>query len=306
MIVCAGLTPAWQQIMCFDGLAVGEVNRAQEVHWCASGKVVNVAVALAHLQTPVRCLTVLGGPSGKQIDGELAGLKIERNWVWVDRPTRTCTTLLNRATGDTTELVENAAPLLGEELQSFRERFRAAADDADVVVISGSSPVGTPADLFAELLKTTRARSVLDIRGPELIAALECKPLFIKPNREELEHTLASPIATSDRLHAVMRELNERGAEWVLVSQGKLALWISGHGHIYRVTPPAVRYVNPIGSGDSLAAGIAWAIAMGKPPLEAVRYGVAAAGDNVGQLLPARLDLGRVHQLTEEIQVKKS
>ena len=39
MIVAAGLTPAWQQILRFDALRLGEVNRAVEAHWCASGKV---------------------------------------------------------------------------------------------------------------------------------------------------------------------------------------------------------------------------------------------------------------------------
>ena len=46
MILAAGLTPAWQQIVEFDGFAVGQVNRARSVHWCASGKVLNVGIAL--------------------------------------------------------------------------------------------------------------------------------------------------------------------------------------------------------------------------------------------------------------------
>ncbi len=48
MIVVAGLSPAWQQILSFDELRWGEVNRARSAHWCASGKVLNVGIALAH------------------------------------------------------------------------------------------------------------------------------------------------------------------------------------------------------------------------------------------------------------------
>ena len=46
MILAAGLSPAWQQIVVLDDLKTGEVNRAREVHWCASGKVINVGMAL--------------------------------------------------------------------------------------------------------------------------------------------------------------------------------------------------------------------------------------------------------------------
>ena len=52
MIIAAGLTPAWQQIMRFERLATGQVNRAREVAWCASGKVLNVGLALARFETP--------------------------------------------------------------------------------------------------------------------------------------------------------------------------------------------------------------------------------------------------------------
>jgi hypothetical protein len=39
VIIAAGLTPAWQQMLVFDGVRVGEVNRAREAYWCSSGKV---------------------------------------------------------------------------------------------------------------------------------------------------------------------------------------------------------------------------------------------------------------------------
>src|SRR5262249_7617530 len=62
LILAAGLTPAWQQILQFDALAVGEVNRATDVQWCASGKVLNVGIALGHLGAESLTLAPLGGP----------------------------------------------------------------------------------------------------------------------------------------------------------------------------------------------------------------------------------------------------
>ncbi len=54
MIVAAGLSPASQTVMRFPSLAQGEVNRASAVWRCASGKVLDVAIALEALGCPTR------------------------------------------------------------------------------------------------------------------------------------------------------------------------------------------------------------------------------------------------------------
>ena len=56
MILTAGLTPAWQQILVFDSFRPGEVNRARESHWCASGNVFNAGIAAHHLGGPTLTL----------------------------------------------------------------------------------------------------------------------------------------------------------------------------------------------------------------------------------------------------------
>ena len=61
MILVAGLTPAWQQVLRFERFTPGTVNRAAWVRWCASGKVLNAARAAHLLGGPVRALTVVGG-----------------------------------------------------------------------------------------------------------------------------------------------------------------------------------------------------------------------------------------------------
>ena len=90
MILAAGLSPAWQQIVLLQELRLGEVNRAQEVHWCASGKVGNVAIALQHFgqganhsaaSSATALLTVRGGTTGESLQRELEAWKIDGRWV---------------------------------------------------------------------------------------------------------------------------------------------------------------------------------------------------------------------------------
>jgi tagatose 6-phosphate kinase len=307
-ILAAGLSPAWQQILVFDRFRSGEVNRASEVHWCGSGKVLNVGIALAQLagSTSVcRTLSVISARARAAIEPELAALGVECRWIETQRPTRICTTILDRSTGQATELVENASPLSPDEVAQFRAAFREEAADADSIELSGSLPSGTPVTLYREFLETTSALAVLDARGPELLAALERRPFLVKPNREELAQTLGRELSNGADLHRAMRELNQRGAEWVVATHGANAAWASNGDALYRVEPLIVpKVVNAIGSGDCLAAAVASATVAGMPMLDALRFGIAAAAENLGTLLPARLDPARVAELASGVRVE--
>ncbi len=148
--------------------------------------------------------------------------------------------------------------------------------------------------MFRELLEDTACPAIVDARGPELLAALARRVLLVKPNREELARTVGRDIESDSQLHAAMLELNELGAEWVVVSDGPRPTWASSRKQVFCLTPPRVEAVNPIGSGDCLAAGIAWALVERQDTLEAIRLGMGAAAQNVGQLLPARLEIHSV------------
>jgi tagatose 6-phosphate kinase len=164
--------------------------------------------------------------------------------------------------------------------------------------------VGTPADYYRRLLEGLEVPAILDARGPELLEALALRPLLVKPNREELARTLDQPIRDDEGLREAMRELARRGARWILVSQGRGAAWLLGEGAFHRIEPPRVEALNPIGSGDCLAGGIAWAVASGAEPLDAVRWGIAAAAENATSLLPGDLDAAAVARRRAAVRVE--
>jgi len=306
VIIAAGLSPAWQQILVFDGFSLGEVNRAREAVWCASGKVLNVGMSLAHLQAPCVTIAPLGGPPRADIEREFVALNAPARWIACAAPTRTCTTLLDALAGTSTELVENAGPLSPEEITAFRAAYVDEAARAELVVLSGSLPAGTPPTFYRDLLRETPCPAVLDVRGPELLAALPCWPLLVKPNRVELARTLDRDLGDDVALVSAMRELNSAGAQWALITQGPRAVWLTSCEAVYRLLPPTVEtIINPIGCGDALTAGMAWALARGAEPLLAARTGMAAAAERLGQLLPGRLDPQRVLMRVDEVAMER-
>ncbi|HEX4144974.1 MAG TPA: PfkB family carbohydrate kinase [Pirellulales bacterium] len=305
MIVSAGLSPARQQILLFGHFTPGEVNRAKHAHWCASGKVLNVGIALAHLKAEAVMIAPVGGPAAGPIKDEFVAHGGRQAWIEVTSRTRVCTTLIDQSSGETTELVEEAGPLAADEIARFESSCAEQLAGARVAVFSGSIPAGTPPNLYARLLANSQAAAILDIRGPELALALGRRPLMVKPNRQELAQFVGRQIDSDAELCAAMAELNDRGAEWVVISNGRHDVWARDGHDVYRVRPPVIEAVNPIGSGDCLAAAMAWQIDQGAPVLDALRAGIAAASLNAAQLLPARLDRAEVLALAEQIVVEQ-
>lgn len=313
MLLVAGLTPAWQQIAVLDRLRVGEVNRAGEVQWCASGKVLNVGLALMQLGAAAKTVSMIGsGSAGEAMRREMAALNVDVGWVESSASQRVCTTLLDRVSGQTTEIVENSPPTTLNERQSFVALFADAANVTELkwVVLTGSLPQGTPHDFYSKLLSYVHAPAILDVRGAELLAALPHHPLVVKPNREELGLTVGRTLQTDTDVWQAMAELQELGAQWVIVTDGPNEVLVSSATRDqpgrWRFQPPHVDLVNPIGCGDCFTAGLADALQRGDDMLDAIRFGIAAAAYNATQLLPARLDRQKVASLAGQVLVEST
>lgn len=306
MILTAGLTPAWQQICVFDGFRYGEVNRAAEVHWCASGKVFNAGIAVHRLGGPSLTLATVGGPVLPEIEHDLDRQGVPHRWVLTQSATRVCTTILDRTTGTMTELVENGRPVSDAELDAFATAYAEEVRRAEVAVVIGSLPAGVPESFYRRLLERTSCPAVLDFRGQGLLDVLDLRPYVVKPNREELARTVGHALTTDVELVDAMRALNQRGAQWVVITEGGKALWLSSHERLYRLRPPRpAKLVNPIGCGDALAAGIAWATRAGRPLVDAVCWGVAAAGANLRQMFPCHFDPDLIDEILPQVEVEQ-
>ena len=247
MILAAGMSPAWQQILEFDAVHVGRVNRAARATWCASGKVLNVARALKLLGAPARTICIAGGDSGRAIRDEFNRDGIAAEWIDAGAATRICTTILDRASGETTELVENAAACRPDVFEQFAHAFAAEATQCEYTILTGSLPPNAPAGFTRNLLASAgESRAVLDIRGRELLDVLPLRPFLVKPNRHELGQTVGRELNDDTSLLSAMREINGRGATWVVISDGGRALWATSSQESFRIQPPCVDVVNPI------------------------------------------------------------
>jgi fructose-1-phosphate kinase PfkB-like protein len=89
-----------------------------------------------------------------------------------------------------------------------------------------------------------------------------------------------------------------------VVTDGANPVWILLHGKWYRAIPPTIEPVNPIGSGDSLLAGIVdgWLNNLEPEPL--FRHAIACAVANALVWDAGAIDPGEVERLRDRVVVE--
>jgi len=306
-VLCLGLTPVLQRTLVFDGLEIDEVNRAKRGVESAAGKALNTARALVTLGTPAQTAGFNGGEPGRRVVAFLKAYGVEtRALTPMKAPTRICSTLIDKAGGTVTELVEEApAPGPAAVKRFVRENLRRAAD-ASMLVISGTLPPFAEDDFYVDFARAASEAEVpvvIDSHRTALIDVLFERPLLAKLNAHELATTLQEPMNSEKQILRGMRDLMGMGGQNVFVTQGGKAAYLLTPKGAWRFSPPEIlRRVNPIGSGDCTTAGIAHALLHGKTMAGAVRYGLACGSANVESLTPADLDPKRVAALARSVK----
>lgn len=299
MILYVGGTPAMQRTLRFESLEPGAVNRAYEVHVTASGKVVNSARAVTVLGGRALLATFLGGDPGRFVARELDARGVPHEVVWTedDAPTRTCATLIPDD-GPVTELVEEAPPVSERDVAALEEIVTENLRETRALCLIGSFPPGVPDDFYARLAKAAREIGVpvlVDAQKAPLRKVLAEGPFLVKPNLEEVVATLNLPNGEPDA-RAAVAALTDAGARWALVSTGASgSLLGDDSGGLWSIEPPRVEAVNPIGSGDVMAAGLLLSLQRGASVPDAAVYGTACAAANAltptsGEIHPSDVD----------------
>ncbi len=308
MILCLGTTPAVQRVLVLRQVTPNAVNRAVRALDGPAGKSVNVAKVLKVLGEHPVASGFLGGERGRCLRALLEAKGIELDFVDVAVQTRECATVIDQSANTQTELVQEGEPVAPADYERLRTVVRRRLKTCTAVVMSGSLTPGGPADFYARVTRLAReagALSVVDARGAALSKALEAGPGLVKPNRLELAGTVARDLQDEAGVAAAMRELCRRGAQRVVVTAGKDPALAFDGKDFWRVFPPAIEVVNPIGCGDAFTAGLVWRLARGEDLAGACRWACAAGAANALTLMPGEVDPDEVQRLAKAVRVVK-
>jgi tagatose 6-phosphate kinase len=293
-----------------DRLVPGGVHRARREWRMAGGKGNNVARILAARGHHVVATGFLGGGAGDAIASGLADAGITPAFIRLAQgSSRTCHTILDTATGEATEILESGPAVAPEDAGRFLTTLPRIVARADVVIISGSAPVGLDAAFLAEMASVIRGgarRMAVDSSGAALVALLDGHPDLVTPNAAELAALMGREASPAEQVAFAREDLIARrlapGGR-VLISRGSEgAELVLGDGAI-GARPPRIRPVNTVGCGDALLAGYVDAWLAGMDACAALRQAVAFGAAAALQPVAGVVDPGDVERLRDQVQV---
>lgn len=276
MIYTVTFNPSIDYIMFADDFELNGLNRATETFKFAGGKGINVSRVLQTLNVPSTALGFAGGFPGQFIDDTLKKAGIQTDFIEIDEDTRINVKL---KTGDETEINAPGPNISQTQFENLLRQLKQTSKK-DIVVVAGSIPKSVPKDAYEQIAKITNqtgARLVVDAEKDLVESVLKYNPLFIKPNKHELEVMFDTAInSDEDVIIHYAQEIMKQGASSVIVSLGGEGAVYVDHKHSLKASVPLGQVVNTVGSGDSTVAGMIAGLETGLTIENAFKQAVSA------------------------------
>ncbi len=269
---------------------------------------INVARVIGELGGEALAVYCAGGLMGQAFTEMVDAIGLARRAIPIAGPTRVSHTVYERSTGQEYRFVPEGPVLRADEWQASLAELEAL--EADYMVASGSLPRGAPADFYARIARSLRARGgrlVLDTPGGPLRAALEVGVHLIKPNLGELEGLVGRALAEPAAQEAEAERLVAAGrAEIVALSLGAEGALLATADGCFRLRAPRIEPKSAVGAGDSFVAAMTLGLAQGRTAKDAFTLAVAAGTAAVltmGTRLCLRADVLRIYRQIRAEQV---
>lgn len=256
MIYTLTFNPSLDYILTVPHFTCGVVNRTTEEILFPGGKGINVSMVLKNLGFESTALGYLAGFTGNKLRELLEEKGISTEFL----PVKEGMTRINvKLRSDQETEINGQGPAIGkDDIEKLYTRLD-LLEKEDILVMAGSIPDIMPGTMYMDIMKRLqekRLKIVVDATKDLLVNVLQYHPFLIKPNNHELGEIFHTEIKEKDDVIRYAKQLQEKGAENVLVSMaGDGAVLVADDGSIYRSEAPKGKVVNSVGAGDSMVAG---------------------------------------------------
>lgn len=294
-ILCVNANPSVERTCIVDRFAIGEVNRTSRVLVTPSGKAATVARVIVRLGFDAIQVGPVAGEVGQSFVRLVEAEHLVGDWLRVDGETRTNITIVPTDGSPDTILNEAGPELSSDDWSALSGKVLSHCHGGTPVCISGSMPAGVEPDDLTRLVAALREREApvfIDSNGWALKAMLAGRPWCAKINHHEASVILGRPIADVSAAAAAAQELLSSVEEMVIITMGvEGAVVATTESVLAHVTPPPVRTVSGVGSGDTfLGALVAALFGQRREVVDAVRYASAAGALNATTTTQGQVD----------------
>jgi 1-phosphofructokinase family hexose kinase len=310
-VLCVTLNPCLDKTLTVPAWKPGDNVRGTAIREVVGGKGNNVARALKGLGQSARPATFLGGSTGsrcelllKRDDG------MEPLVIASSAETRTILTVRTDESADQSAFFDPDPAISDNEADLMLEAIRLEIQSGHVqaLTLSGSSPSVTTHRLYGDLIRLARESGIsvlVDTYGMALKSLDSAGPDLIQLNRKEVAGILGlqSDELSEPLIFDWLKGWVEKGTRLAVLTQGPedvLAVSIEG---FWRVVPPKIQAVNPIGSGDCFLAGLTYASMRSESTPSQLKFAVACAVANACVWDAGAISLELVEPWISQIQV---
>jgi len=261
----------------------GKFHHTSDFQVVAGGKGVNVARALSTLGHKSTVTGFVGGMVGRFVVSELRRLEIKPAFVEIAEESRLVQNFIDPVAHTETRVDETGPLVSPRELRRLAQLWQKLLAEAQIAVISGSTPRGVPDTLYRDLVSAARQAGVpviVDAHDELLAQSIAAAPTIITPNIAELQAVVGRQLTVPQGVRQAAGELIHQGVELVLTSMGHVGALAVAPSGCWLVEAPAVEAVSSVGSGDAMVAGLVAAIVEGLPLTEQLKWAVAAGTAN--------------------------
>ncbi len=289
--------PAWE---------AGKTLRASSVAVGMSGKPINCSWVLAEMGIRSLALGFAAGATGELVTSMATGQGITTDFVPVEGESRKNLVIAPADGSPHTSITASLLIVSEAHVAALREKYIAALDDCELVVLGGTLPKGMKPAYYTDMIALARERNIpviLDAVEPNLSAGLVSRPTYVKPNRDELSQFIGKPVETVAEAYDAGSELLRRFGTIPVISLGDEGGLAITPDHSYRIQPLRVPVVNAAGAGDAVLAGLAAMVVRGLPFEEGLRLGFGAATAVVTTPATAECTWADIQRYAAEIEV---
>ena len=284
----------------------GKTLRASRVVQGMSGKPADCSWILAEMGITSLALGFAAGMTGEIVKAMMASRGITTDFVPVDGESRRNLIIATEDGAAHTAITSSSLVVSEAHIAALREKYIAALDGCELVVLGGTLPKGMKPEFYTDLIALARERNIpviFDAVEPNLSAGLASHPTYVKPNRDELSQFIGKSVETVEEAFAAGSVLLERYGTIPIISLGdEGGLAVLPH-RAYRIPPIKVPVVNAAGAGDAVLAGLAASIFRHQPIEEGIRLGFAAATAVVTTEGTADCSLADIQRYAAQIEV---
>jgi 6-phosphofructokinase 2 len=301
-IVTVTLNPTVDKSCSVEQVVAERKLRCGQPTYDPGGGGINLARAVAELGGDVAAYWPCGGVIGELLRQLLDDEGIEHYPIEIRAMTRENLVVFEQSSEQQFRFGLPGATLTDEELQSFLDVLLAEDPPPEYLVLSGSLPPDVDEHLYSRIanMMPDSCRVILDTSGRPLQFGLESPLFLIKPNMHELEQLAGRSIEDDTQIRDIARALIDQGrTQVVLTSLGSGGAVLTTADEHEQLRSPTVKIRSKVGAGDSMVAGIVFALSQGKPLADATRYGIAAGAAAVmteGTELCRRHDTERLYK----------